>query len=697
MSNFMVRFFLILAISALAWAQAPDPQKKNERDLVIDRPKTVTPPTTNVPAPVTVPRSYALVIGISKYKNLPPEGQLDFPERDAASIFTVLISPEGGQFPVQNVHRLIGAQATLANIRTELESWLPSVAKDDDRVLIYFAGHGFVSDGKAYLAPYDINRADIPGTSYPMDQLGSVIGSKIHGKWKVLLTDACHSGAITPEADRAQVNRTLLDLNKSLFSMTASRDREQSFESTRWGGGHGAFTYFVIKGMEGEADSNGDGQVSADELGEYVHTNVRTATEGRQNPTSERGSFDPNMLLAYNPGRAAAGQKPAAKFGTLVIETNMDGTEIFVDDVSQGVVNKAGPLHLPGMAPGPHTIQGVHLGYEPDGPRKENVYPGQETTVSIRIVIPRRKNKAAIDHLDKGLKHYNKGGKDGYTAAVNEFKEALTLDPEYSRAALYLARAYNALYDEANADKYFKEAIRIDKDYAEARASYGAMLLDRGDTAESVRQLNAAVQEDKTDATTWYMLAEALRRSGAYDQSVQAARESIRLNPKLPEGHFWLAESLRMLKNWPEAESEYNTYLRLSNFDSGLAGQLHYNIMGYMFGMGVKKRAAQTDIWKEQRRDANTGICEATEHQKRWDDAISHCQQALVYDPNDEFSHYLLGRTFSEKFNQVKEVGLLAAARSHFDKVIALNPDTNEAANSRKYIQNIDDVLAKMH
>jgi tetratricopeptide (TPR) repeat protein len=685
----------LIFLTALAWAQsaaAQAPQNTNQRDLTLDKPK----PTDVKPAPVVVPRSYALVVGISKYKNLPPEGQLDFPSRDAESMYTVLISAEGGQFPAQNVHKLIGPQATLANLRNELEQWLPSVAKDDDRVLIYFAGHGFVSNGKAYLAPYDIDRANIAGSAYSMETLGSVFGGKIRGKWKVLLTDACHSGAITPEADRAQVSRSLLDLNKSLFSLTASRDREQSFESAQWGGGHGIFTYYVIKGMEGEADTNGDGQVTADELAEYVHTNVRNDTKERQNPTSERGSFDPNMLLAYNPGRETAGQKPAAKFGTLVIETNMDGVEVFVDSVSQGVVNKAAPLRLPGIAPGQHTIQGVHLGYEPDGPRQENVYPGQETTVSLKITIARRKNRAATDHFDKGLSDYNKGSKENYQKAANEFKQALTIDPTYSQAALYLARTYNSLFDQANADKYFRLAIQIDPDYTEAHASYGGMLMDRGDLDEAVRQLNTAVQREKDNGTAWYLLAVALARKEAYDQSVQAAREAIRIEPNRAEAHFWLAESLRILKNWKESESEYNRYLELSDFDSKLAGKLNYYILGSLIGFGKKKRAAQTDVWREMRSEANFGLCDSISHQKRLDEAISHCQQALAYDPTDPFAHYLLGRTFSEKFNQAHEIGLLAAARTHFDQVVALNPDTNEAANSRKYIKNIDDVLAQV-
>jgi dissimilatory sulfite reductase (desulfoviridin) alpha/beta subunit len=65
-----------------------------------------------------------------------------------------------------------------------------------------------------------------------MDSLGADIGNKIKGKWKVLLTDACHSGAITPEADsssdRASAAPRCSTCRQSLFSLTASRDRERA-------------------------------------------------------------------------------------------------------------------------------------------------------------------------------------------------------------------------------------------------------------------------------------------------------------------------------------------------------------------------------------------------------------------------------------------------------------------------------------
>ena len=275
-------------IASIALLQPPQ-QKARDLKYEEDRPAQ---------APVTIPRGYALVVGIAKYKNLPAKAQLDFAERDAESIYSVLINPEGGNFRAENVHRLIGAKATLANLKQELEVWLPSVAKEPDRVVIYFAGHGFISGARGYLAPYDVDPSNVGATAYPMDTLGAVAGSKIKAKSKVLLTDSCHSGAISPDSELAQVNKSLLDLSRSMFSLTASRDREKSFESKNWGDGHGIFTYYVVKGLEGEADESGDGIVTADELAEYVRRNVREATQGQQNPTSDRGSFDPNMILA---------------------------------------------------------------------------------------------------------------------------------------------------------------------------------------------------------------------------------------------------------------------------------------------------------------------------------------------------------------------------------------------------------------
>jgi hypothetical protein len=160
-------------------------------------------------------------------------------------------------------------------------------------------------------------------------------------------------------------------------------------------GGHGVFTYYVTQGLGGVADTNHDGIVTADELSEYVHTQVREATQGQQNPTSDRTNFDPDMFLAYVPANAAPATAPAPKFGSLVFESNMDDVEVFVDSKSVGTVSKGKPLSLPGLQPGEHTVKGVHMGYEPDGPRQEMVYPGQESTVSFKIMILRRRDKAA--------------------------------------------------------------------------------------------------------------------------------------------------------------------------------------------------------------------------------------------------------------------------------------------------------------
>jgi tetratricopeptide (TPR) repeat protein len=680
-----LRTLLVFFAASAAFAQPPQ-----QRDLAV-KDVAGAPKPARVAAP---PRSYALVVGIARYQNLAEKDNLQFSERDAESIYSILISPEGGSFPAQNVHRLIGARATLANIRKELEEWLPSVAKDGDRVLVYFAGHGFVSGGRAYLAPYDIRPDDIAGTAYPMQTLGSVIGGKVQGKWKVLITDACHSGAISGDSASA-LNRGITDVDKSIFVLSASRDREQSFESADWGGGHGIFTFYVERGLSGEADEDGDGLVTADELAEYVRTNVRRDSGARQNPTSETGSFDPKMRLAYVPARIRTDAPPPPRFGVLVFESNMDGVEVFLDGKSAGVVDKAKPLRIQGLQPGAHSVKAVRNGYEPDGPREESVYPGEERTVSLKIQFARRRTKAALDNLDRGLESYNKGFKDNYLKAAEHFQQALAEDPAYSQAALYLGRTYNALFDQEKAETYFRKAIEIDPDYVEARASFGGMLVDKGASDEAIRQLDVALKRDKTNGLSWYLLANAYYLKEDYPQSIEAARQAIRLIPNKAESHFYLAEGLHMTGRLQDARKSYGEYLRLSNFDSKLAGHLNYWVLGLLVGRGRKSRASVRDIWKDMRSLAYFGICDCDRQLKRYDEAIDECRISLQYDPEDARTHYLMGLTYAMKAQSTASIEPLAAASLHFRTMLRLNPEAPESGDVKKMLASYDQLLAK--
>ncbi|HEY1337010.1 MAG TPA: caspase family protein, partial [Bryobacteraceae bacterium] len=152
-----MRYAAFLAFAFLAVAQQPPP-KKQQRDLKIENIETPSTPTGKA---VAIPHSYAVMVGISRYQNLPEKDQLHFAERDAQSIYSILISPTDGNFKQKNVRVLTSANATLAGMRREIDNWLPATAKKGDRVLIYFAGHGFMYQSKGYLAPYDFKKENI--------------------------------------------------------------------------------------------------------------------------------------------------------------------------------------------------------------------------------------------------------------------------------------------------------------------------------------------------------------------------------------------------------------------------------------------------------------------------------------------------------------------------------------------------------
>jgi tetratricopeptide (TPR) repeat protein len=689
-------FLLFLASAAFA-QQRPPAGQLDTRDLVRKPASFVTNTQTGQPMVAT---GYALIIGIGHFKDSQINA-LTYPESDAQEMFRVLISPQAGYIP-QNVHKLIGEDATLAKLKYELEQWLPNVAGEQDRVLIYFAGHGFVEQGKGYLALYDTRIDNLTGTAYPMPTLGKVTGTTIRSKWKALITDACHSGNIQ------QVNQSLDDVGSgsNLFTFSASRGDERSFEDPTLGGGHGVFTYFVVQGLQGQADESGDGVVTAEELAYYVTHQVhayvvkRTKNQESQNPNSGKNEYDGGMILASDVSKLKTDSAMGMKEGRIVVQSNMDDVEIRLNGMSKGVAGKGKELELPGLLPGDYTIVGARRGYEPDGPKTIQVRPGETTTVPINIRVRKNVDKKAEDLFNQGFGIYQKKGNiDGYKQAASDFDRALKIDGKYSEAADYAGRAYRMADQLDESAKDFQKALKIDPDYTVARIEYAGMLLDRGDTDESIRQLSEAVQREPRNALAFQHMAEAYRLAGDYEQCVGSARTSVKLDPKIGASHLFLGDCLRLSGQLTLAKDSYQRSIKLSNFDPGVSGQLNYWVIGSLIGLGSKRAASRRDVNKDIRNLSYLGLCSCEVEAKRPDAAIPDCQQALHFDPKDPYSYFLLGVSYLVKYNAVHsgEKELLLTAQTNFNKMLALNGDIEEAGTARGYLQKIETALKRVH
>jgi Caspase domain len=252
-------------------------------------------------------RKYALVIGISQYKdNLKGIRNLEYADSDASSIYNFLQQPEAGRFSREDMLLLVNEQATIAQIRQALTSFITKPTAND-LLLIFIAGHG-APDPSAphnlYVIAHDTNLSDMSGTALPMSELRRYIEQNIRCKRVVLLLDTCHSAGLSTETTRGVGNNLAnLYLEKLLYQeqgraiITSSDVNELSHESVRWGNGHGVFTYYLLQGLNGSADTNRDRLVSVGELFRYVRQKVRLDTEFQQNPRMLIGDSE-NLALA---------------------------------------------------------------------------------------------------------------------------------------------------------------------------------------------------------------------------------------------------------------------------------------------------------------------------------------------------------------------------------------------------------------
>ena len=267
-------------------------------------------PSREAPAVLRGVQKFAVIIGVSRFqdKSIP---SLDYPDRDAEAMRDFLLSAQGGSFPPANITYLVNENATLTKVRTALFSFLTK-PQENDIVVIYFAGHGLpdpLDRQNLYLATYDSVARNLGGTALPMWDFQEVFSRIVKSRRIVTYADACHSrgigGGIGPGIAGESPEKGHNLVNQYVFRyagegqhavITASDIGESSVESSKWGGGHGVFTYYLLEGLRGKADANKDGTVTAEEAFNYVKEQVQKATDG-QTPQALPG-LSGNLPLA---------------------------------------------------------------------------------------------------------------------------------------------------------------------------------------------------------------------------------------------------------------------------------------------------------------------------------------------------------------------------------------------------------------
>ena len=202
----------------------------------------------------------------------------DFSNLDA-KIF-LEYAKKGLGVPRQNIKMLIDEQATYAKSQVALHKWLKNkITPETTEVVIFFSGHGLAQQGKElYLFARDSDSEALEFTALNRKEIIKRISS-YKPKSVLMFFDTCYSGQSRKGETLLAQARPIVPVepktgdipnNFTIFSASSSTQLASAIKKPK----HGIFSYYLMKGMEGKADADGNREITNEELYNYLARNV---------------------------------------------------------------------------------------------------------------------------------------------------------------------------------------------------------------------------------------------------------------------------------------------------------------------------------------------------------------------------------------------------------------------------------------
>jgi hypothetical protein len=250
-----------------------------EKTITVNRPVVVSKASVAPLNPAQIKRqtdrdAVAIIIGIANYNSLP---KAEFANDDARVFYDYAIRALGVK--PEHIKLLVDSDAEDVEIIKTFKTWLPSRVKSTTDVYVYYSGHGLpTQDGQGlYLLPPRADRDLISRTAIQFQEINADLQAA-KPKSVTIFMDACYSGQTrSGETLVANSRPVILKAEKKLFpdnfTVIAASQADQ-ISSSSPDLKHGIFSYYLMKGMEGDADANKDGKITLGEMQAYLVENV---------------------------------------------------------------------------------------------------------------------------------------------------------------------------------------------------------------------------------------------------------------------------------------------------------------------------------------------------------------------------------------------------------------------------------------
>jgi tetratricopeptide (TPR) repeat protein len=680
-----------------------------------------TPRDTTVPGPQT----FAMIMGISKYKYVRP---LTYADKDAEMFKEYLKSPAGGKIKDDNIFMLLNEQAVSAIFWGKGFQWLKAKKlQKGDRLFIYLAGHGdAIDEDQFFYLTYDCNPAGdknnylVGGTIQLFNLKKKIATETAKGVDVFFIMDACRSNELPGGTDGQNfLNSAITEKRAGEIIMLATGAGQESLEDATIGTGHGLFTYYLIDGLNGMADEEGEknSEVTVDEIKKYVDTHVPKIAQERfkrkqepyfcctENSSKVVSIVDPAYLKKWMETRAKKGpgnsfnggnsvrKKYFTEADTLVVQAY----NLFNDAVKQSKLTGQGSAEyyyglmekkFPGNS---YTIDAqstLAVEFINFAQNKINLYLDCKDAAAIQRIRTQMDEAEKTEENTQGLDRMEKVAQLEFFEVGNMLEKAINIirqdDPDFAKTLegqmfFFKARGFygkdRRFMDITKAFQYAYNAYASDKNAAYILNTLASLHADNHRTDSAIHYARRAIASAPNWRYPYVTLAFAYKTLGRVDSALTYFRRSVQIDPNNADAYVDLGHYYYSLSRADSAIANYQKALLIepSNvFASNNIGWLYYERKDFGNAINYFKRSIAGDA---KFVSAYNGISKAFVAQNNYDSARIYFSRAFANYQDKSFVNIYIG-------NFYKDLKLYDSAKTYYRLAIEADPTYEEGWNN---------------